>query len=70
MESARKLRFYDRLDLSELIKQHAVDKAVLEAANAALCQVAADFTTSIYNAPQHVLSLYVSQLGLTGCQLF
>ncbi len=67
VESARKLRFYDRLDLSELIKQHAVDKAVLEAANAALCQVAADFTTSLHSA--RISSLYASQLGLTGCRL-
>lgn len=39
LESARKLRFYENPDLSELIKQHTQDKIVLEAANAALCQV-------------------------------
>lgn len=39
LESARKLRFYDRPDLSELVEQHARDKAQLTAANAALRQV-------------------------------
>ncbi len=39
LESARKLRFYDRPDLSELVEQHAQDKAQLTAANAALRQV-------------------------------
>lgn len=39
VESARKLRFYDRPDLSELVAQHARDKAALTAANEALCQV-------------------------------
>ena len=68
VESARKLRFYDRSDLSELIKQHAVDKAVLEAANAALCQVAADSTTHLHDA--RIPSLCAPQLGLTGGHLF
>ena len=39
MESARKLRFYERPDLSELVAQHAHDRAQLEAANAALRKV-------------------------------
>lgn len=39
LESARKLRFYDRPDLNELVEQHTHDKAQLTAANAALRQV-------------------------------
>jgi hypothetical protein len=39
VESARKLRFYERPDLSELVAQHARDRAQLEAANASLRKV-------------------------------
>ena len=39
VDSARKLRFYDRPDLSDLVTQHAQDKARLQAAIDALRQV-------------------------------
>jgi hypothetical protein len=39
VDSARKLRYYDRPDLNELVTTHARDMATLQAANAALKKV-------------------------------
>ena len=42
VDSARKLRYYDRPELSDLVATHARDMATLQAANAALKQVRSD----------------------------
>ena len=39
VDSARKLRYYDRPELNELVTTHARDMATVQAANAALRQV-------------------------------
>ena len=39
MESARKLRYYDRPELADLVAQNAQDKATMQAAIDALRQV-------------------------------
>ena len=39
MESAKKLRFYDRQELSDLVAQHIREKQQLEATNGALRKV-------------------------------
>lgn len=44
VESARKLRYYDRPDLNDLVTQHAKDKAQMQAANDALRRVGACWT--------------------------
>lgn len=65
IESARKLRFYDRPDLSELIKQHAADKAVLEAANEALLQVIAPSGPAALSIPPRCTLRAPARLGCT-----
>ncbi len=39
VDSARKLRYYDRPELNDLVTQHAKDVATLQAANSALRKV-------------------------------
>ena len=73
VDSARKLRYYDRPELNDLVTEHAKDMAALQAANAALRKVRQKAGAVVRpilflrRAINHVRRVSTLWRGLTAC---